>query len=437
MSGWYVAWDGKTYPAPPPPGWTERIDGRYWPPDYRPAVSTPPPPGATTTAKTAVTTAARPGVWSRVWTDRSRKAKAVIAGSAIVVLAAAVADDSSTSTEVAAESSNASVEIEAPRPSSELDRSLIPAPTTSTTSDAPNTTAGTATTTIAPAVFDPSPVLASLEVVDAHEPGEPYDRDTYQPGGWGDADGDCQNTRHEVLIRESEIEPVLSENGCFVESGRWTDPYTGEVYTDARDVTIDHVVPLAEGHRAGGWAWSGETREAFANDLDDPGALAIAGASVNQSKGDSPPDVWRPPDESAWCGYAQDWANRKAAWGLTVRPAELAALEEMLATCDAEFEIRPFLDPGPTTTTSAPTTTTTEPTTTTTAVATTTSTTAAPATTADPACDPNYSGCVPIASDVDCAGGSGNGPAYVRGPVQVLGRDIYGLDRDNDGIGCE
>jgi len=52
-------------------------------------------------------------------------------------------------------------------------------------------------------------------------------------------------------------------------------------------------------------------------------------------------------------------------------------------------------------------------------------------------CDPNYSGCVPIASDVDCAGGSGNGPAYVAGPVQVIGSDIYGLDRDNDGIGCE
>lgn len=52
-------------------------------------------------------------------------------------------------------------------------------------------------------------------------------------------------------------------------------------------------------------------------------------------------------------------------------------------------------------------------------------------------CDPNYSGCVPIASDVDCAGGSGNGPAYVSGPVRVIGRDIYGLDRDKDGIGCE
>jgi hypothetical protein len=55
-----------------------------------------------------------------------------------------------------------------------------------------------------------------------------------------------------------------------------------------------------------------------------------------------------------------------------------------------------------------------------------------------PSCDPNYSGgCVPIASDVDCAGGSGNGPAYVEGPVTVVGSDIYGLDSDGDGIGCE
>jgi hypothetical protein len=52
-------------------------------------------------------------------------------------------------------------------------------------------------------------------------------------------------------------------------------------------------------------------------------------------------------------------------------------------------------------------------------------------------CDPNYSGCVPVASDVDCAGGSGNGPAYVKGPVTVIGSDIYDLDRDGDGTACE
>lgn len=52
-------------------------------------------------------------------------------------------------------------------------------------------------------------------------------------------------------------------------------------------------------------------------------------------------------------------------------------------------------------------------------------------------CNPNYTPCVPDASDVDCAGGSGNGPAYVTGPVQVIGVDVYDLDSDGDGVGCE
>jgi hypothetical protein len=52
-------------------------------------------------------------------------------------------------------------------------------------------------------------------------------------------------------------------------------------------------------------------------------------------------------------------------------------------------------------------------------------------------CDSNYSGCVPVASDVDCAGGNGNGPAYVQGPIRVIGSDIYELDRDGDGVACD
>lgn len=35
-------------------------------------------------------------------------------------------------------------------------------------------------------------------------------------------------------------------------------------------------------------------------------------------------------------------------------------------------------------------------------------------------CDPNSGACVPIASDVDCEGSGGNGPAYVQGPVTAL-----------------
>jgi hypothetical protein len=61
----------------------------------------------------------------------------------------------------------------------------------------------------------------------------------------------------------------------------------------------------------------------------------------------------------------------------------------------------------------------------------------APTPQANSSCSPNYSGCVPIASDVDCAGGSGNGPAYASGPFNVIGYDIYDLDRDGNGVGCE
>jgi hypothetical protein len=53
------------------------------------------------------------------------------------------------------------------------------------------------------------------------------------------------------------------------------------------------------------------------------------------------------------------------------------------------------------------------------------------------ACDENYESCVPIADDVDCASGSGDGPEYVEGPVYVIGDDIYGLDSDGNGVGCE
>ncbi|MDQ0727245.1 G5 domain-containing protein [Microbacterium sp. W4I20] len=53
-------------------------------------------------------------------------------------------------------------------------------------------------------------------------------------------------------------------------------------------------------------------------------------------------------------------------------------------------------------------------------------------------CDGNYEGvCVPIDSDVDCEGGSGDGPSYIDGPLRVVGTDVYDLDRDGDGIACD
>ncbi len=48
-------------------------------------------------------------------------------------------------------------------------------------------------------------------------------------------------------------------------------------------------------------------------------------------------------------------------------------------------------------------------------------------------CHPSYRPCLPIVGDLNCPDVRAMGKA----PVSVVGYDDYGLDRDNDGIGCE
>lgn len=102
-------------------------------------------------------------------------------------------------------------------------------------------------------------------------------------------------------------------------------------------------------------------------------------------------------------------------------------------------------------TTTRPPSTTTVPTTTTVAPITTAAPSTIPPVVAPPppaapppaeeadGCHPSYEGaCLPFASDVDCAGGSGNGPEYTAAKnIRVVGPDAYDLDRDGNGLGCE
>jgi hypothetical protein len=52
-------------------------------------------------------------------------------------------------------------------------------------------------------------------------------------------------------------------------------------------------------------------------------------------------------------------------------------------------------------------------------------------------CTSGYNPCLAPAYDYDCAGGSGDGPAYAYGPIYVTGSDPYDLDADGDGVACE
>ena len=182
-----------------------------------------------------------------------------------------------------------------------------------------------------------------------------YSRDDWKH--WVDVDKDCQDTRVEVLVEESLIPPTFkNENRCRVISGLWEGPYTGQSFTEASDLDIDHLVPLKNAHLSGGWQWDDERKKEYANSLATDYHLIAVENNANRSKGARGPEQWQPPDDSYHCQYARDWIAVKAKWGLTATAAEWEALEAMLATCAHPLEtgagtdaIAPSPAPTPTT----------------------------------------------------------------------------------------
>jgi hypothetical protein len=78
-------------------------------------------------------------------------------------------------------------------------------------------------------------------------------------------------------------------------------------------------VPLSYAWAAGGWRWSAEQREAFAN---DPAELRGVDGPTNSAKGDRGPARWLPPNATAHCTYAADWRRLADAYGLALQDAE-------------------------------------------------------------------------------------------------------------------
>ena len=187
-----------------------------------------------------------------------------------------------------------------------------------------------------PAVAAAAPYSAPLStavrsLVVAPENTSPYDRQAQFGGDWTDADGDCQNTRHEVLVAESTVAPTLTASGCAVTAGRWTPSYDGGTYTVASQLEIDHLVPVSEAWDSGAHVWTQQQRVAFYNDLGYANSLVAISSALNQSKSDRGPEQWLPPADV--CGYVTAWTAVKVRWSLTVDPAEQAALLRQASAC--------------------------------------------------------------------------------------------------------
>ncbi len=149
---------------------------------------------------------------------------------------------------------------------------------------------------------------------------------------WVKAKGDCQNTRQKVLIRDS-LEPVTFKNNdsCHVLTGKWRCPYTGEMFAEAKPLDIDHVVPLAEAHRSGGYKWSFEQKENYANDMSYSYHLLSVKNSVNRAKGDKDPAHWLPQKDI--CNYIYTWVQIKNKYKLNYDGKEFSTIEDKWKTC--------------------------------------------------------------------------------------------------------
>lgn len=143
---------------------------------------------------------------------------------------------------------------------------------------------------------------------------------------WIDADGDCQDTRQEILAANAECTATCPQETCIVwtdtqecrvQWARWRCPYTGKLLTKPAEVHIDHLVPLHEAHMSGGAFWPTERRREFANDVTN---LRVVEAATNVSKGHQRPDEWLPP--VGVCDYVNTWLAVKEKYNLTMTVPE-------------------------------------------------------------------------------------------------------------------
>lgn len=117
---------------------------------------------------------------------------------------------------------------------------------------------------------------------------------------------------------------------CTNLTGRWVDAYSGNIYSSASDMDIDHVVPLGNAWASGARFWSIAKKTAYAN---DPLVLLAVNDRLNQSKGDRSVDQWMPPNAAAACNYAERWVAIKSKYNLSVTTAERTKLTNVLRSC--------------------------------------------------------------------------------------------------------
>lgn len=142
---------------------------------------------------------------------------------------------------------------------------------------------------------------------------------------WIDVDENGCDTRNDILQRDLE-DVRVDESDCKVVAGVLDNPYSVDeqiVFEPGSLIQIDHIIPLAPFHYAGGKDMTQDERVIAANDPEnllaskgnptkDENDEPVSIADNNNSKSDQLPDTWLPAADQ-WTEKAKDGQTPTAA----------------------------------------------------------------------------------------------------------------------------
>lgn len=151
----------------------------------------------------------------------------------------------------------------------------------------------------------------------------------YERSEWKHWTGTPCDTRETALAEQGQ-DVVQDPSNCKVLSGTWIDPYSGDTFTSASDLDLDHVIPLGYVAKHGGQDWSAEKKQQFANDRTQ---LLAVSAKENRSKSDKGPEKYMPPQRDFHCSYSKIWVSTATKYDISVTEGDKRALKAGLQKC--------------------------------------------------------------------------------------------------------
>jgi hypothetical protein len=138
----------------------------------------------------------------------------------------------------------------------------------------------------------------------------------------------CISVREKVLINYSLVPVIMDEKKCNVINGQWKPLWQNSSFTQAKEIDVDHTVPLSWAWKHGADKWTKKMKADYANNLIDQYHLMPLSVKANRTKRDKGPDQWMP--ETNRCLYINTFINIVNKNKLTLSDKEKIKYDEIV-----------------------------------------------------------------------------------------------------------